>query len=126
MRKPIDKRGKRPQVLNKPPLEIDIQKLILQYLTHNGWFATPIRERYKRDKAGKINGECSVAGIPDIVAIKRGRIVMFEVKRPLSSYSKPNEAQKAWHREWQSEGGEVYVVRGIDEVQKIICGGAVC
>lgn len=99
-----------------PPLETAVQDQIKGYLAIRGWFCSNIRERYF---TGKTKGKFSEPGIPDMLCIKGGRVVMLEVKRPRSSYSKPNDNQKAWHAEWQRQGGEVYVVRSVEDAMEV-------
>lgn len=107
-------RARRATTKIPPPLETAVQKQIKDYLGIRGWFVSNIRERYS-----KSGGQFSDPGIPDLICIKRGRVVMLEVKRPRSSYSKPNDNQKAWHAEWQRQGGEVYVVRSVEDAMEV-------
>ena len=100
-----------------PPLEADIQAGIKHYLTLRGWFCSDIRERYFRQGGGKY----SEPGIPDMICIKAGRVVMLEVKRPKVSYAKKvRESQEVWHGKWKAQGGEVYVVRGVEDAAMVV------
>lgn len=97
------------------PLESDIQAGILDYLRLKGWFAAAIRERVPVPELNIAPGE---AGIPDLVAIKRGRgVIFFEVKTEEGTCS---EAQLAWHCAYREQGGEVHVVRSIEDVERAI------
>ena len=95
-----------------PPLEAAVQEQIKCYLTLRGWFCSNIKERYFRQGSGQY----SEPGIPDMLCIKAGRVVMLEVKRPDCSYAKkPRKSQHIWHAEWRRQGGEVYVVRSVED-----------
>lgn len=116
------KKTKKP-VKPPPPLENGkegVRESIKGYLTTRGWFVSTIKERYFPKGAKK--GQFSDPGIPDLICIKNGRVVMLEVKRPLSPttrYSQPSDSQKKWHAEWQAQGGEVYVVRSLEDALEV-------
>lgn len=56
-------------------------------------------------------------GMPDIVCIKNGRVIWFEVK---AKKGKVSEEQETFIFEWVAHGGEVYTVRSVEEVHDII------
>lgn len=59
----------------------------------------------------------SYAGLPDLQAIKDGRVVMVEVKTPKGRLS---DAQAAFSRAWQLAGGEYVVARSVDDVAALV------
>jgi hypothetical protein len=54
-------------------------------------------------------------GLPDIVVVRAGRFVALEVKKTGAYQSKE---QKEFERQIKEAGGEYYVVRSIEDVQK--------
>lgn len=121
IRKPISKPRKKPaRSVIPPPLEKEIQASIVEYLLRLGWFTSVIKEHW----TGKGMGQFSTPGIPDVVTIKDGRVLMLEVKRP-PPYGVVSNEQREWHRKWLAHGGEVHVVRSIDDVKSCIDGGAI-
>lgn len=56
-------------------------------------------------------------GIPDITAIKNGKVWQIEVK--VGKKSKQSDNQKKFQKEWEKNGGN-YLVGDIDEVMKKI------
>jgi len=125
IRTPISKPRKKPaRNVIPPPLEKEIQASIVEYLLRLGWFTSVIKEHWNRDKSGKGKGQFSTPGIPDVVAIKDGRVLMLEVKRP-PPYGRVSDDQREWHGKWLAHGGEVHVVRSIDDVKRCIDGGAI-
>ena len=59
----------------------------------------------------------SKPGIPDLMAIKDGKVIFFEVKSAKGQTSKLQDYQMDQLREY---GAEAYVVRGVDEVKALI------
>ena len=80
--------------------ESTIQNAIQKHLKKNGWFTVKIIMASKN-------------GIPDVVAIKDGRVIFLEIKNEIGRLS---EIQKYRIEELKSYGSEVYVVRGIDDL----------
>lgn len=56
-------------------------------------------------------------GIPDIILIKGGKFIGLEVKAPKGVLS---DSQKEFAKDIEANGGYYYVVRSIDDVQKIL------
>lgn len=84
-------------------LESAIQRGIIKYLKAEGWFTTKLIST-------------STAGIPDILAIRKGRTVFFEVKQPGKNVIKDG-LQEYRIRELISHGVEAYVVHSITETK---------
>jgi len=61
-------------------------------------------------------GAMSVNGWPDLVAIRGGRTVWIEVKRPGGVLS---AIQMHRHNEMRKQGAEVYTVQGVAEVRAL-------
>jgi len=124
IRKPTNRPRKQPaRNVIPPPLEEDIKKSIIEYLRLHRWFPSVIKEHWNRNSRHEGTGSFSEPGIPDVVAIKDGRVVMLEIKRP-PPYGVVRNSQREWHGNWLAHGGEVYVVCSIDDVKNCIEGGA--
>jgi hypothetical protein len=89
------------------PLESAITKSIVTLAKAKGWWTFKI--------AG---GPMQMAGVPDLLVIKHGRAVFFEVKRP---GQKPRPLQVQRIREIREVGGAVAeVVTSRDEAERIL------
>lgn len=86
-----------------PPLESKVQADLIQHLHSTNWFVT------------KVN-LASVAGFPDLIAIKDGRTVFIEVKRPGGS---PRKLQEVCHRKLKEHGAEVFVYDGTIDFEEL-------
>lgn len=95
------------------PLEDSIQASIVHLLRLRGWV---VMEAFKGSARGGV--VYSTPGIPDLMAVKAGRIVLLEVKRPGAGRLSP--AQKHLHAALLEQGVEVRVVRGLDDVLAVI------
>ena len=101
------------------PLEKQIQDSICEYLATKKHFFyrqnnipafdRNTGKRWNMPKWGK-------NGAPDIVVVLKGKYLGLEVKRPTTGQ---NEAQKVFEKELTEAGGEYYVVRSIEDVQKL-------
>ena len=82
--------------------ESSITASILRWLRTLGW-------------AVKLHGSAwQQPGLPDILAIIDGRTVFFEVKRPGGVVS---AIQRVVHERIRAAGGEVHVVRSLEEAR---------
>lgn len=91
------------------PLESAITKSIVTLAKSRGWWTFKI--------AG---GPMQMAGVPDLLVIKHGRAVFFEVKRP---GQKPRPLQVQRIKEIREIGGAVAeVVTSRDEAERILNG----
>lgn len=86
--------------------ETDIKNQIKDYLYLRGWFNFPLTA-----------GMGSYPGLPDRIAVKNGRVLFIEVK---TAKGKQSPKQEEFEDRIKEAGGEYYVVRGIDDIQKII------
>lgn len=90
------------------PKEAKFQSAILQYLkTAPGVMAW-------KDQAGLYQTQ----GVPDILAIKDGLFLGFEVKRPF--FGELSAIQQSFHERIRAAGGRVYVVSYVSQVKAIL------
>ena len=106
------------------PIELserDIQRQCLQYLNYNGFFAFRYNSGMVKinDKNGTRMIKLGEAGMPDILAIKKGQFYGFEVKRPKA---KPTPWQLMAHEKLKTYGAKVYIVHSLAELQKHLGG----
>lgn len=92
----------------KPTPEAILLKQTKQYLSVTGWFVTRVHQSLG-----------SQPGIPDIIAIKHGRVIALELKAPKGKLS---DAQVAWAGQWRAHGGECYMVKTLEELIEIAKG----
>ena len=90
--------------MNLKTLEKNIQQDILRYLKSHSIF------HYK-------NITCNKRGIPDIVAVYNGIPLFLEVKTQMGVLS---EIQKYQMEQIRLSGGFAYVVRSVEEVERIL------
>lgn len=86
--------------------ENDIKLQCKQYLSLRGWFHFPI-----------LQGLGSFDGIPDRIAIKNGRTIYLEVKKPGGKQS-PSQVEFEGNIKYQK--GEYYLIDNLDDLIKII------
>lgn len=98
-------------------LEKDIQKPIIDWLRYQGWFVVKNNTVgiYKKSTGKYIPSQA--VGLADLTILKGGRVIMLEVKTPKG---KQSDGQILFQSEWELHGGEYYVVRSIDDVERII------
>ena len=88
------------------PTEKSITKSILTYLNS-----------IKGCRAVKMQGTINRAGEPDVFCCYKGRLVLFEVKRP---GNKPTMLQEATLGMWHEAGAVTAVVYSVDDVKKVL------
>ena len=86
--------------------ENDIKALIKDYLTIKGWFWF-----YNLQGLGSYNG------IPDFIAIKNGRTIYLEAKKP-GGVQSPGQIE--FERNIQYQKGEYYLIDCLEDLIKII------
>ena len=86
--------------------ENDIKIQVKQYLDLRGWFNFYI-----------LQGLGSFNGIPDRIAIKDGRTLYLEIKKPGGTQS---PAQIDFERNIKFQKGEYYLIDDLDSLIKII------
>lgn len=69
---------------------------------------TSIIQRYERDGYSVVKiGLCNKQGFPDLMALKDGKALFIEVKRP---GQKPRPLQEYRHKELREQGFEVLIL----------------
>jgi hypothetical protein len=104
--------------------ETDVQNSICEYLELRGrcFFRLNNIPAFNRGANGGITmrrlPKYTPKGLPDIVVVQGGMFVALEVKKekPKTYQSKEQKEFQAWV---EKHGGRYYVVRSIDDVQKI-------
>ncbi len=97
--------------------EADIRRQIVDYLEIKGWLVIP-------NIAGKLfvgDGAITHPGIADLTALRAGRTVWIEVKRPGTKKNRPGtqkESQKVFQRQVEHAGGEYILAFGIEDLQR--------
>ena len=98
--------------MKKPPnykyklKENDIKKMCKQYLTLAEWFHFHI-----------LAGLGSYLGIPDMIAIKKGRVLFLEIKKPGGKLS---PGQIIFRDMILSHGGEYYKIDDLDRLIEVL------
>lgn len=85
--------------------ESDIRKLIRDYLHLKGYFCYY-----------NLQGLGCFPGLPDLVAVKNGKVIHIEVKKP---GCKPSEKQVEFQRRLEAHGGIYIVATGIEDLVEI-------
>lgn len=102
--------------------ESDIQNSICEYLELRGrcFFRLNNIPAFNRHANGSITmrrlPKYTPKGLPDIVVVQGGMFVALEVKRPKTYQSKEQKEFQAWV---EKHSGKYFVVRSIEDVQKI-------
>jgi Holliday junction resolvase len=107
----LRQKAKRPYF---PRKESDVQRAIVQALSVAGWLVMHIPNQSTR---GRQRWAGLMPGAPDLVAVKRGRVVFLEVK---TDRGRVSEKQAEVHDLLRLHGMEVRVVRGIDDVMDLL------
>lgn len=91
--------------------EAQLKKDVYKFLRASGWYVRIIA-------VGVIPGRTNPSkGLPDCVCIKNGRVIFLELKSPKGKIS---EEQEEFIADWTFKGGEVYVVRSLEDAKRII------
>ena len=85
--------------------ESEIQSQIRDYLRWTGWFVVKIHQSMG-----------SYKGIADLYAIREGRSVWIEVKRPGGRMS---EHQRRFKKDIERHGGTYILATGIEDVESL-------
>lgn len=98
--------------------ERDVQNAILEWLSYKKIFHERINSGMIFANKYAVKG--ATPGFPDILVLFKSRFIGLEVK---TDKGKQNENQKNMESEIKKHGGEYYIVRSIDDVEKIFnCG----
>ena len=100
--------------------ESKIQRAILDYLSFNKnimfWRNNTIPVYDPVRKSFRSIGKYALNGLPDIIVVKDGKFIGLEVKTPKGVQS---GSQQNVERRLKDNGAEYYLVRNIDDVQKL-------
>lgn len=88
------------------PSENEIKRLVKDYLTIKGWF-----------HFYNLQGMGAFKGIPDIIAIKNGRVLFIECKTPARG-SKQSPAQIEFQKNIEYQGGEYVLVDCLEKLME--------
>jgi Holliday junction resolvase len=94
--------------------ESELQRALVQVLSSAGWLVMHIPNQSTR---GRQRWAGLLPGAPDLVAVKRGRVVFLEVK---TQRGKVSEKQSEVHDLLRLHGMEVRVVRNVDDIADLI------
>ena len=86
--------------------ETDIRRQVQDYLRLMGWFVYY-----------NLQGLGSYPGLSDLVAVKNGRVVHVEIKKPGGRQS---ERQKEFQRRLEAAGGEYVLAKRIEDVEHLV------
>ena len=87
--------------------ENDVKLQVKQCLSVMGWFSFPLTA-----------GMGSYKGSPDRIAVKNGRVLFLEIKKPVGW--KHSDPQKQFQKDINDYGGEYYLIRELEDLIKII------
>ena len=87
------------------PKESEIRAEVKEYLQWTGWFVFY-----------HLQGLGSYPGLPDLQAVKNGRTVYIELKRPTG---KQSADQVQFQRDLEAAGGTYIVARGVADVEHL-------
>lgn len=90
--------------------EKEIQKQCIEYLKKRNIFFY----RQNQGRMGRIKFT-SINGVPDIVAVIKGKYVGIELK---DEKGKQSEDQKTFQKNLEQAGGEYWLIRDLDELIK--------
>ena len=86
--------------------ENDIKRQVKNYLDVKGFFHFHI-----------LQGLGAFRGIPDMIAVRKGRVIFLEIKKPGGKLS---EHQQRFKETIRGAGGEYHVVRSLEDIMKIL------
>lgn len=87
--------------------EADIKNQVKDYLSLKGYFHFPI-----------LQGLGAYKGIPDRIAIKDGRVLFLEIKKPVGW--KQSDEQEDFQADIEGSKGEYILVRCLEDLMKVI------
>ena len=87
--------------------ENDIKLQVKQYLSLMGWFSFPLTA-----------GMGSYKGAPDRIAVKGGRVLFLEIKKPVGW--KHSDPQKQFQKDIKEHKGEYYLIKSLEDLIEII------
>jgi Holliday junction resolvase len=86
--------------------ENDVKKMVKEYLSIKGWFHFHL-----------MAGMGSFAGAPDIIAIKDGKVLFIECKRPKGGKQSPKQVE--FQHNIEDHGGTYLLVRDLNDLMEV-------
>ena len=83
--------------------ENEVKLQVKQYLSLMGWFSFPLTA-----------GMGSYKGSPDRIAVKNGRVLFLEIKKPVGW--KHSDPQKQFQKDINEHGGEYYLIKCLEDL----------
>jgi Holliday junction resolvase len=83
--------------------ETDIRRQVTDYLQLRQYFCFYV-----------LQGLGAYKGIPDLIAVKNGRVLFIELKTPRGRQS---DYQRKFQADLEAAGGEYVLCRGVDDLQ---------
>lgn len=93
-----------------PLREGDVLTQVRDYLRIQGWFVVRIHQTLGCRR-----------GMPDLIAVKQGRVLWIECKSPLGQQSMH---QMRFQADLEAHGGEYVLVRSVEDLQRYLLGEA--
>ena len=84
--------------------ETDIRRQVQDYLCIKGWFTYY-----------NLQGLGAYRGIPDLIAVKSGRVLFIELK---TARGRQSDHQKKFQADLEAAGGEYILCRGAEDLQE--------
>jgi hypothetical protein len=105
---------------NVGPRESVIQATLVRLLNMTAhidvvWFHVPNGGSRHKVEAARLRGQGVVAGVPDLVLLRGGRVYGLELK---ASDGKLSSSQKLMHARWAATGSNIAVAYSIDEAMR--------
>ena len=98
------------EIFKKLITENDIKNQVKDYLNLKGWFHFPLTA-----------GMGSYKGSPDRIAIKDGRVLFLEIKKPIGW--KHGDPQKQFQKDIKEHQGEYYLITCLEDLIEAIKKG---
>ncbi len=89
------------------PTESDIRRIIRDYLRLRGWFVFHL-----------LQGLGCYPGLSDLVAVKNGRVIFIELKRP--DVGVHSDKQKRFQADLERGGGEYILVDSLEGIREVV------
>jgi hypothetical protein len=91
----------------KPISESDVKRQVKDYLNLKGWFNFHL-----------LAGMGAYPGLPDRVAIKNGRTLFLEIKKPIGGIHR--DSQKIFQKNIERAGEEYCLIKCLEDLIKVL------
>lgn len=104
--------------------EDDLQRAVVAFLLvalpeNAVVFAVPNGGARGRAEAARLKGLGVTPGVSDLIIIWAGRVIGVELKAPRGPWRR---SQRDWAQEFGAAGGEYFLARSVEEVERILRG----